>query len=109
MISKFHGPFDYTDSVVSNWPYSLKGVYYCGNSTNGVVKNMYIGRSTGDSGIRGRLLDHLREDSWQDVTLFWYRECGTDEEAIALETSEIQTHQPKYNTVGRKVGLFVHH
>lgn len=106
MITGFYGPYDYLENVITNWQYTLRGVYYCGRVINGLVEHLYIGRSLSENGIRGRLLDHLREDDWVDVKYFWYRECSTDQEAINLEATEIKIHQPKYNKQGKKKILF---
>lgn len=98
MISTFQGPFDYSPVVIEGWNHALKGVYYCGTVVDGRVVNHYIGRAVGTAGIRGRLLDHLRDDYWPGVTHFWYRTCDTDQEASSLEVEAIGLHKPKYNT-----------
>ena len=100
MIYDYPGHFPYSHTIVSGWNSNAIGVYYCGYvSPKGLIPH-YIGRATGDDGIRGRLLDHLREDNWPEVTHFSYRQCSTEAEAIRFEAEEIARCQPKYNTQG---------
>ena len=67
----------------------------------GVGIGVDVGRGVGDGGIRGRLLNHLRNDYWPDVTHFGYCVCSTAKEAEDFEASEIKRLQPKYNTQGK--------
>ena len=98
MIQTFKGPHLYDYDIVNNWNSSAIGVYYCGIKTSsGKLTIYYIGRAVGDKGIRGRLLQHLSEDKWNDVTHFGYEICDTMQEAINHEVSEIQKYKPKYN------------
>lgn len=99
MIYKYQGAYAYNEDTVRNWDSTARGVYYCGflNSNNNLVP-LYIGRGIGEDGIRGRLLYHLREDKWDDVTHFGFCICSTDLEAEQHEKSEIEKFNPKYNT-----------
>lgn len=100
MIYDYSGHFPYSHGVISEWNSNAIGVYYCGYPTTTGFTALYIGRATSDSGIRGRLIDHLREDNWPGVTHFSYRQCSTEAETIRLEADEIARCQPKYNTQG---------
>lgn len=100
MIYKYKGAYSYNENIVSNWESSSIGVYYCGylNNNNNLVP-LYIGVGTGKDGIRDRLLDHLREEHWSDVTHFGFCICSTAEEAENYEKDEIHKFNPKYNTL----------
>ena len=95
----YNGHFSYNgQSVRLNAPDKI-GVYYCGylNYSNQLIP-LYIGRAIGIGvTLKSRLLDHLREDRWPDVTHFGYNVCLTKQEAESLERSEINEHKPKYN------------
>lgn len=68
------------------------GVYYCGTRDKDILRVHYIGRAKGiDVTIRSRLLDHLREGKWDNVTHFGYRICTIKKEAVELEDEEIQS------------------
>lgn len=102
MIQSFKGPFSFTESIVTDWNSNIIGVYYCGVKTaEGKLTVYYVGRAVSDIGIRGRLLQHLSENKWYDVTHFGYEECSTSQEAINHEASEIVKYHPKYNTQGK--------
>ena len=104
MISQYFGHYPYDKSSVSNRAPDNIGVYYCGyiNSSSNLTVH-YVGRATGQyTSIKSRLLDHLRDDNWGDVTHFGYKTCSTASEAENLEAQEIQRLKPKYNTVGKK-------
>lgn len=101
MIQEYKGPYPYTEKVVGDWDSSAIGVYYCGYPSNGKLSVLYVGKSVGDGGIRGRLLDHLRDDYWPDVTHFGYRVCSTTKETEDFEASEIARLKPKYNKQGK--------
>jgi hypothetical protein len=102
MIQNFQAPYSYDDSVVRNWNSSAIGVYYCGElALDGSFITYYVGRAVSDVGIRGRLLHHLAEQKWSDVTHFGYKICSTINEAINHEATEIARLTPKYNTVGK--------
>lgn len=101
MIYPYQGQYPYNEDVVSGWNSTAIGVYYCGLPTTIGLRPLYIGVGAGDTGMRGRLLDHLREDYWPDVTHFGYHQCSTAEEAKDLETQEILRCRPKYNTQGK--------
>jgi hypothetical protein len=102
MIYPFQSSYRYDDSVIRNWKSSNIGVYYCGKlGTDGSFITCYVGRAICDIGIRGRLLQHLAEEKWSDVTHFGYKVCSTISEAINHEAEEIARLRPKYNTIGK--------
>ena len=103
MAQTFYGPYSYHKTTVSNWNNPPIGVYYCGvPASNGGVHVYYVGQAVGDGGIRNRLLQHLGETKWHDVTHFAYVACDTILEAQLLERQEILRCQPKYNTIGKQ-------
>ena len=97
MIGTYNGKFTYSKPNITNWNSNQKGVYYLFNSLNNVV---YVGKATGLDGIRGRLLQHLSERKWFDVSDFGYKVINTETEALRHEASEIKRLQPRYNTQG---------
>lgn len=102
MIHPYKGNYIYNWSTISNWNNRQIGVYYCGSVLqDGSLLPMYIGKGTGENGIKGRLLQHINSDTWQGVTHFGY--CSTDnsKEADNFELSEIARYKPKYNTQGK--------
>ena len=102
MIAPFKFPYPYTTNVLEGWNSSAIGVYYCGYlNTEGKLVVLYIGKGTGTSGMRGRLLDHLRDDYWPDATHFGYHACDYVHEADNYEMEEIARYKPTYNTVGK--------
>ena len=102
MIKTFKGPHEFDKDVVSDWDSNAIGVYYCGVKTpEGKLTVYYVGRAVGDGGIRNRLLQHLGENKWHDVTHFGYELCDTILEAISHEASEISKYRPKYNIQGK--------
>lgn len=101
MVSPFYGPYSFTTAGVTAYASSNIGVYYCGVPGND-MKVYYVGKAArGDSSIRGRLLSHLSENKWHDVTCFGYKTTSTAQEADNLEASEIKRLKPKYNEVGK--------
>ncbi len=101
MIKSFQGPFSYDYDTINNWNSSAIGVYYCGVAIPNNLSPFYIGRAVSEGGIRTRLLQHLGETKWRDVTDFGFRICDTTAEVESLEASEIKRCQPKYNTHGK--------
>ena len=102
MIKDFSGPHSYNQKIVSDWDSSGIGVYYCGAiNTEGKLVVYYIGRAVSDKGIRGRLLEHLGENKWYDITHFGFHYCDTVNEACDFEMKEIATYKPKYNIQGK--------
>ena len=97
MISKYKGPFTYSKQIIEGWNSTVGGVYYCLNSNNHVL---YVGKATGEGGIRGRLLQHISETKWSDVVAFGYVEVSTERETLNHEANEIKRCQPKYNIQG---------
>lgn len=101
MTQSYEGHYFFNDATVRRWNSDAIGVYYCGTvAPNGNLNVHYIGRAVGVDGIRGRLLQHLGENKWRDITHFGFRLCSTSHEAIDLEASEIALYSPKYNIVG---------
>lgn len=102
MIHPYQGHYTYSEDIITSWELTAIGVYYCGYLTlEKKLRPLYIGKSIGDKGIRGRLLDHLREDNWSDATHFGYHLCDTVKEAEKWELEEISKYQPKYNKQGK--------
>ena len=102
MIYEFKYPFEYSEAVIKNWNSNAIGVYYCGVvTTDGKLAIHYIGKGAGEGGIRSRLLDHLYQDYWPEVTHFGFHICDTAREAEAHEAEEIATYKPKYNIQGK--------
>lgn len=102
MIGDYKGHYTYSKGVVEKWDSTVIGVYYCGYiSENGGLKPLYIGKATGEGGIRSRLLQHLAEDEWVDVTHFGYCTCSTANETESFEAEEIEKFKPKYNKQGK--------
>lgn len=100
-MNQYNGHYNYDHGTVNGWQNNAIGIYYCGEiTTNGNLTVHYVGKGTGDGGIRARLLDHIRQDNWPDVRHFGYVLCSTAQEAINLEAAEIRRLQPKYNTQG---------
>ena len=98
----YQGHYSYSHPVISNWNNNQIGVYYCGFTLpNGNLSVLYVGRATGDNGIRGRLLQHLGEDRWPNVTHFGYVVCDTVKDAEDFEATEIARLQPLHNTQGK--------
>jgi len=103
MVHQYQGPYTYNQKIVSDWDSTAIGVYYCGyvNNYSGSLKPLYIGKGTGDGGMRVRLFDHLQNENWSDATHFGYCVCDTVKEAEDFEVAEINRCAPKYNQVGK--------
>ena len=102
MVHQYQGNYSYNQSTITGWNNSQIGVYYCGSILqDGSLSPLYIGKATGQDGIKGRLLQHLNQDNWPGVTHFGYCVCDTTKEAEDLESAEIAKYQPKYNTQGK--------
>jgi len=105
MVHPYQGNYSYNQKVVGDWNNSQIGVYYCGYVLpNGNLSPLYIGQGAGVDGIKGRLLQHLSQDNWPDVTHFGYSVCDTAKEVEGLEMAEITRFKPKYNTQGKNLG-----
>lgn len=105
MVQPYQGNYSYNQKVIGDWNNSQIGVYYCGYVLpNGNLQPLYIGQGVGQDGIKGRLLQHLNQDNWPDVTHFGYCVCDTVKEAEDLESAEIIKFKPKYNTQGKFTG-----
>lgn len=104
MIHAYQGHFVYDQNIVSDWDSMVIGVYYCGLILpSGNLLPLYIGKATGQDGIKGRLLQHLNQDNWPEVTHFGCCACDTVKEAEDFETSEILQFNPKYNIQSKSV------
>lgn len=105
MVGKYRGHYEYTKNIVEELlDPEIIGVYYCGFiDYRGYLNTLYVGSAVGKHGIRGRLLEHMRKDDWQDVTHFGYRACSSVEASLEFESAEIKKHNPKYNTRGSNV------
>lgn len=103
MIGTYQGHFSYTKESISNNAPDSKGVYYMGSlNTNGKLGVSYVGKSSVGADMRGRLLSHLNNGEWDDVTHFGYKTCSTIEEADKLEAEEIARLKPKHNQIGKQ-------
>ena len=98
MIGDFRASFDFNSyGIGTNAPSGI-GVYYLGSADyTGALHIYYIGRS---NNLEKRLLEHLGESKWKDVTHFGYCACSTEQEAVQLEAKEINHWRPKYNVQG---------
>ncbi|MBP6859111.1 MAG: hypothetical protein KBC69_00605 [Candidatus Magasanikbacteria bacterium] len=102
MIYAFKGPYPFDSTTLTSWNSNVIGVYYCGVKTpEGKLTIYYIGKSVADGGVRGRLLQHLSERKWPDVTHFGYEQCDTVAETEKHELAEIPKYKPKYNIQGK--------
>ncbi len=102
MVQNYQGHYNYSQGVVGGWKSSAIGVYYCGCiAANGNLDVLYVGKATGQEGMRGRLLQHLREDFFEGVTHFGYCACATIAEAETFEATEIRRLQPRHNKIGK--------
>jgi len=104
MIQPYKGHYSYNKRVVSDWDSTAIGVYYCGYLSINNLYVLYVGKATSNEGIRGRLLQHLKENKWPDVSHFGYCVCSTSKEAEDFEASEIKRLKPKYNTQEKSYG-----
>lgn len=103
-MQQYSGEFPFDERTVGGWEAGGRviGVYYCWTVNSfGAKSCVYVGRAVGDGGLRGRLLQHMAEEKWQDATHFGYTVCATVSEAIQHEANEIYRMQPKYNKVGK--------
>ena len=102
MIRVYQGPYLFDKGVLTKWPNQSIGVYYCGYlRPDGSFITLYVGKACSEGGIRGRLLQHVTELKWPDVTHFGYKICDFEGETCAHETTEIVRLQPKYNKIGK--------
>lgn len=102
MISPFKFPYSYSADTIEGWNSVAIGVYYCGFlNASGKLVPLYIGKGCGDGGIRGRLLAHLRDDYWPDVTHFGFHFCDYEYEVDSHEANEILKYKPRYNKIGK--------
>ncbi|OGV92832.1 hypothetical protein A3B57_02260 [Microgenomates group bacterium RIFCSPLOWO2_01_FULL_47_10] len=99
MIGNYQGNYFYNTGSVQAVAVDTWGIYYCGRlDPSGKLLPLYIGRACGEGvSVRSRLLDHLRQDQWSDVTHFGYRTGATSQEVVSFEATEIAEFNPKYN------------
>ena len=100
MIGNYKGHYPFNESsILTNAPNNI-GVYYCGIlNSDGSLGVLYVGRAKGENvTIRSRLLEHLNNDKWYDVTHFGFYPCSSEEEIENFEKLEIaHLNIPKYN------------
>lgn len=98
MIGEFKGPYTYSKQVISDWNNNQGGVYFLGVQTSEQKMTVYyVGKAFGTEGIRGRLLQHINDNEWPDITHFGYETCSTEQEALDYEKSEIKRLNPRHN------------
>lgn len=102
-MEKYQGNYNYNKNIILTIAPEKIGIYYCGSlNSNNSLFPLYIGRAMGENvTIKSRLLDHLNNDRWPDVSCFGYIICQTPKEAEMLEASEIEKFKPKYNIQGK--------
>ncbi|OGM01891.1 hypothetical protein A2115_00375 [Candidatus Woesebacteria bacterium GWA1_41_8] len=100
MIGKYNGHYSYDKPfIMTNAPDEI-GIYYLGLlNGDGSLGVLYVGRAKGeDVSIKSRLLNHLNNNEWPDVTHFGFCICDSEGEATAHEVSETKRlNYPKYN------------
>ena len=97
-MSEYESPCFFDKSAIKNLSSLVKGVYYLGYlNTQQELIPLYIGKATGAEGIKGRLLDHIENNQFNDITHFEYIETDNEKEALIIEEIEIKKHNPKYN------------
>lgn len=102
MISPFKSHYSYAADTIEGWDSTAIGVYYCGFiNASGQLVPLYIGKGTGEGGMRSRLLDHLRDHYWPEVTHFGFHFCDYAHEADVHEANEILRYKPRYNKIGK--------
>jgi len=102
MIQQYSGHHQYDHRVISDWAYSVIGVYYCGYlQANGMLFPLYVGKATGKEGIRGRLLQHLQQSDLPGISHFGFCVCSSEKEADDFEANEIKRLQPRHNIQGK--------
>ena len=78
MTDIYNGNYSFNIEILKNWNNKQGGVYYCGAlNINRELIIYYIGKAFGDDGIKGRLLQHLNENKWSDITHFGYNVCSS--------------------------------
>ena len=103
MVQGYKGNYVFSKEVVQGWNNDEGGVYYCGvvDNTGKSLTPHYIGKAFGGGGIKARLLQHLSENKWRDITHFGYSVCSSENESLAFELQEIKRLNPKYNIHGK--------
>jgi len=87
MIGKYMGNYTYDKQFINlNAPENI-GVYYMGTlNNNGSLGTLYVGRAKGNAvSIKSRLLDHINNNEWPDITHFGYVVCTSEAEVEDLE------------------------
>ncbi len=102
MIGEYQGHFKYSKTDITKCDSSDGGVYYLGNiNANGKLGVLYVGKAFGKDGIRGRLLQHLNDNEWPDISHFGFKTCSTEKESLEFESIEIERLKPKHNKIGK--------
>lgn len=102
MVQDYKGNYPFNKDTIQNWDNNQGGIYYCGvRNSLGNLTVYYVGKAFGNDGIKGRLLQHLNENKWYDVTHFGYCVCSSENEALIIEQNEIRRLNPKYNIQGK--------
>lgn len=97
MIADFKGPYPYTKAILLDWNDDSNGVYYIGTKTSdGALAVNYVGKGTGEGGMRARLLVHL-DRRWLSATHFGFHRGTTILEIENFEIAEIKRLNPTYN------------
>ncbi|OGM97334.1 MAG: hypothetical protein A2735_03120 [Candidatus Yanofskybacteria bacterium RIFCSPHIGHO2_01_FULL_41_21] len=102
-MEPFKGPYVYSEKIIREWNSTAVGVYYIGAKTpENQLRIFYIGKAVSGGGIRKRLLEHLTENKWNDVTHFGFHIFKTDniKEIEEFEKEEIAKYNPKHNIKG---------
>lgn len=98
MSQNYKGHYDYDKNIISDWNNTQGGIYYLlAKNIFGQFVILYVGKAFGKEGIRQRLLQHIYNNEWSDITHFGYSVCSSEEEALYLEAGEIHRIKPKYN------------
>lgn len=99
MVSRFIGPFIWGKASINANVDDSIGVYYCCHyNQNQELIALYVGSS---EEMKTRLMTHLSQVKWPDVTHFGFSRCSTIAEALIFESSEISRLKPKYNRIGK--------
>lgn len=99
MIGAYNGHYNYDKLFVEINTPDRTGIYYMGElNPNGSLGVMYVGRALGQNvTIKSRLLEHINNNEWPDVTHFGYLVCDNQTEIDNFEKIEIVKFHPKYN------------
>ena len=102
MIQSYAGSYPYNKDSITRYASDKLGVYYVGYLKGDNLVTMYVGRAAGNGvSIKSRLLNHLSQDYWPEVSSFGFSVCDTKTEAENLEAQEINRLKPPYNRTGK--------